>query len=242
MMLTASKGLGDAIYLRAIVLSLTGELTVFTKWPEVFADLPVTVKPLEAITGEEDMHYAVYCLSCRNPCVKPLDLFSRAALRAGLDEVPAFRMGWKVKNRALVERVKGEANGRPVLLFQPLKVAKNDEQRMLRPDKAAFRSLIKSHSKHFRVKVGSPKHCDNEEIPCELDLFGKTSVSDVFDLGIHADLIVGEPCFLTVMAEAMDKPFVCMFSRVGVESPRIRVNSINPKMFNKPHLATAIYG
>lgn len=42
--LNAPKGLGDAIHVRAVVIHLLrqGELvTVFTRWPEVFADLDI---------------------------------------------------------------------------------------------------------------------------------------------------------------------------------------------------------
>lgn len=242
--ITASKGLGDSIYLRAIVLHLlkTEEVTVFTRWPELFTDTSAIVRRLVDIRGVENMQYAAYCLGCLHPTVRPIDLFTRACLRAGVIGAE-LRIDWKPRNLALVKEIRRKAAGRKVLVYQPNKIASNDEQESLRPNRAAFNKWLDGKADYFRIKIGSPDFVERDnEAPCEMDLFGKTSVTDALDIGTVGDLFFGESCFVLVMAEAMDKQLVCMFSRCGLESPRARVSGVNPSLiFHKKHLATAVF-
>jgi hypothetical protein len=242
--LNAPKGLGDAIYLRAIVLHLLergDEPTVFTRWPDVFADIPATVKRVEDVTGAEDLRHAMYCLFCRVPAVRALDQFALACLQAGILEPVALRMDWKIKNDRLVDDIRRRAGSRRILLFQPVKCA-NADQEALRPKQDSFARFI-AGGDGFRVKVGNPAHIRaGDATPCDLDLIGKTSISDVFDVASVIDSIYCEPCFLLPLAEAMDKPVVCMFSRRGLASKVERVYNVTPeRLFHKKHLATAVY-
>lgn len=244
--LSASKGLGDAIYMRAIVLHLLrrGEqVTVFTAWAEVFDDLPVTVRGLAERTGDEDWRHAKPCLHCRIKAVGHLDAFTMACLQAGIEGPVPLRMDWRVRNIDLVQRVKREAAGRPILLFQPLKKSSNMNQALARPKHGAFAEFLAARADHFRVKVGRPQDLvPDAHLPCDLDLMGRTSVQDVFDIGTVCDTAFGESCFVLVMAEAMDKPFTWMFSRRGIESGRTHVQNIRPgRVFHKRHLATAVF-
>lgn len=244
MQLRASKGLGDAIYLRAMVLHLLdrGEaVEVFTPWREVFADLPVAIRGLSECTGDEAWHHAKPCLHCR--IVQAPDLFRMACLQAGITEPVPLELRWRPKNVALIERVRREARGRPVLVYQPPKKAANLNERLLRPHAEAFAAFLSERSDWFRVKVGAaPYVAPENHPPCDLDLFGRTSVSDAFDIATAADAFYGEPCFVTVLAEALDKPVTCMFSRRAIASGRVHICNMRPeRLFHKPHLATAIY-
>jgi len=242
----ASKGLGDALYLRAIALHLLerGEaVTIFTLWPEAFHGVAATVKGLDQLTGAEDLELAAYCVFCRNPALERQDQFTRACLQVGIREPVALRLDWKVRNPALVERIKAQAGGRPILVYQPNKKANNPEQALLRPRSEAFNAHLAAQRECFRVKVGTHHALDRDEgAPCDLDLFDRTSVSDVIDIATAADRFFGETCWLLVAAEALDKPFTCMFSRRGLASPRRRVCNVTPALvFHKPHLTTAVF-
>lgn len=239
--LNASKGLGDALYLRAIVLHLLGKgekLEVFTGWPDIFSDLPVTVKPYSAATGDEDWHHAKPCLHCR--IVTDMDSFSMACQQAGISEPVELRVDWKVRNPAIVARVKREAGARKILVYQPLKKAVNQNQELARPQQDAFLNALDARADYFRVKLGHP-NLDNAGA-CELDLFGKTSVTDAIDIATAADLFFGEPCYLFILAQALKKPSVVMFSGRGADSGRHRITNFSPaRLFPKPDLTTAIY-
>jgi hypothetical protein len=75
-----------------------------------------------------------------------------------------------------------------------------------------------------------------------LDLFGKTSIADTFDVCTIGDLFFGEVCFLTpTIADAMGKPYICMFSkRASVSNQWTRL--ITPqRLFHRKDLGVAIY-
>lgn len=242
--LTCAKGLGDAIYMRAIVLFLTGQgerVRVYTRWPQVFRDTSAELAAPSEITGEVDIRHAAACVGCRHPTVRPLDMFTRECLRAGLGRAVPLQMSWRVTDAAIVERVRSAARGRPVLIYQPLKRAENYEQRLMRPDAEAYRAGLLA-GRYFRVKLGSPASCDDDGLPCDLDLFGQTSVEQAFDVATIAERIYCEPSYLAILAEAMDKPYTCMFARAGLDAPLTRVSTMRPEfLFHKPHLATAVF-
>jgi hypothetical protein len=244
---TAPKGLGDAIYLRAIVLHLLASgltVQVFTFWPLVFKGLPVTVTRADEITHLDDVRHAMACYHCRNPAVMAMDQFTRLCLQAGLGRTVDLRLDWTVSNHALVEAVKTEAAGRPILLYQPEKVSGNPDEKLLRPRRSTFARYIADRDDCFRVKIGHPRFTIPTDLPCEMDLYGKTSIRDVFDIAAVSDRIFGEAaCYLPILAQAMDKPFTAMFSRRGMAAQhRKRVWAIRPELiFHKQHLATAVF-
>jgi hypothetical protein len=244
--LNSPKGLGDAIYVRAIVLHLlarSADVQVFTPWPAVFDGLPVTIARADAYTDADDLHHAMACLHCRVPWIMELSHFQLVCLQARLGEPVDLRMDWQRRKDALVDRIRNDAAGRPILLYQPQKHSKNPEQKLLRPRRAAFNAMINDRSDCFRVKIGHPSFADEgADLACELDLFGKTSIHDVFDIALASDMIFAEAaCFLPIVAQAMDKPFTCMFARRGMASINKRTAGIQPRMFHKKHLATTVY-
>lgn len=243
--LNSPRGLGDAIHVRAIVLYLLAQgesVTVFTRWPEVFDDLDVTLLPAEEASRHRDLFSARACFQCMVPSVRVLSQFRNACLQAGVYDPIELSIDWIVKNKALLEDVRHKAD-RPILIFQPLKFAGNPDEEARRPNDDAFRALIAGYGDYFRVKVGHPQFAkDDDALPCDLDLFGKTTVTDAIDIITIADLVCSEPSFLGVLAQAFDKRLVCMFSRRGLRSSVKRVAGVTPqRVFHKTHLTTAVY-
>lgn len=247
--LVAPKGLGDAIYLRAIVFhvlgNLHGEVTVYTPWPQVFADLRVTVRGMAEIDQATDLRPVAYSRKSTDTVERnSLDQFRRACLKAGFTDTISLRMFWRVRNTALLDNIRKQAKGRRIFIYQPVKASDNPNQELLRPDVATFNAFVDKYKGCFRIKLGDPGFLPAaaRDAPCDLDLVGKTSVQDVFDIASIADVIFCEPCYLVVLAEAMDKPFTCMFAKRGLASEVGSVSDVNPqRIFNKPHLATAVY-
>lgn len=238
--LHAPKGLGDAVYLRAVArhLVLRGHrVEVATPWPGIFDDLPVFVRRHSEGSGE--FRHVAMC-SCRIAHVQAMDHFTNACRRAGIDEQVDLEIGWRVRNTALVERVKRRAGDRPILIYQPIKIARNDDQRALRPSPDALYGEIDPEM--FRVKLGHPSFVnDCPEAPCDLSLFGETSATDLFDLATVADRIVSEVCYLIPLAQALRKPLTAVFSKKAMESPNIRISMLNPRrLLHRPELARVV--
>lgn len=244
---SAAKGLGDAIYLRAIVLQMLDrgdEVTVHTTWPDVFLGLPVKLKAQRDEIPGADWHLATACLRCRLQITQSLDQFRMAAMQAGLENPGAPELRWKVTDLAWLEGIKRASGGRPIMLYQPLKRSHNEVGRLLRPDVGAFAARVSSFRDEFyRIKVGHPDFLeDDPRLECEMNLFGKTSVAPLIDLATIAEQIFCEVSALLGLAQCLRKRVVCMFSRKASESPYHYPRNVNPlRMFALPDLAQAVY-
>lgn len=245
--LDGSKGLGDALYVRAVARHLLfkegKEVIVYTRWADIFSDLPLTVKPLDARTGAEDLHHVVYCSHCRVQQPASLDFFTLACRQAGImDEVHLF-IDWKIRNQPLVDSIQEAAKGRRVFVYQSPKKAVNAEQEAMRPNRAAFNRYVANHNDCFRVRLGHPSAVeDDQSAPHEMDLFGKISVTDALDVGSIAHLLFSDPSFITVMAESMGKRFTAMLSRRAETFPNVRArNATADRLFHNKNLLTVVY-
>ena len=246
--LDGPRGLGDAIHLRALVLHLLGagdEVTVFTPWPDVFSGLAIVVKGIKERTGAEDIHHCSACLHCRLTEVRGrlTTMFEMACRQAGVFEPVPLAIDWVVRNNNLVERIKRRAAGRKVFVYQPPRITNGLEQEVMRPNAEAFVRYIDQHSDCYRIKVG---RSDAVEVfgdaPCELNLFDKTSVHDAFDVVSVADMVFSPPSYLTILAQAMDRPYTCMFTRRAALSQFSRAKNLTPEvLFHKPAIGTAVY-
>lgn len=241
--LNASKGLGDALYLRAVALHLLrrGELlTLYSKWPDAFADLAVTVLPRSECEGRDDLRNVLYSLSRDDPHGK--SNFEAACEKAGIAEPVDLRLDWTVKNPDLIERITEQAAGRKIFVYQPLKFARNNEQRLLRPQREPYNRFIANHREHFRIRLGEPPYVDaDRSAPCEMDLLGNSTIHDAFDIGTIGDLFFGESCFIPMLGEASGKRFAIMFTRQALKSDG-RIRNVTPaRLFHRKELGEAVY-
>lgn len=213
MKLSTFFGLGDAIYLRAVALHLLErkeQVEVYTPWPELFTDIPVVLNL--HLSPPRDIVWLRYDLNA--PAIPGLNEFKVRCLNAGIKDSVELRLDWKVKNKELVDKVLREAAGRQIFFYQPTRKVKTAAQASWAPRRDAFNSFVRAHNDYFRIKVGHPGwvqlDCEQE---CELDLCGKCSIHDAFDIATVADLFFGEPNHVTTLAQALDKPFTMMLPR-----------------------------
>lgn len=236
----APRGLGDAIYLRAAVLHFLergNQVTVFTGWPDVFDGLPVEIRDQKE-AGEDVRTMGAY--ASFGPVQH--DNFTIACRQVGIWSSIQLKLDWKVRNPELLERIAHQAAGRKILIYQPLKRSRNLEQQLLTPRAEVFRRHISGYTDHFRIKLGHPPYVEDDPgLPCELDMFGKGFIFDTFDVCSIGDLFVSQPSFINVMAEALDRRFVVMFARAGLESD-LWVKFVTPdREIHKKHLGKVVY-
>lgn len=248
--LIGPKGLGDAIYLRAIVLHLLRErpeIMVFTSWPEVFADLPIATRPrVEAWPQEADaVRHAVSPNRLRHLGICETSEFATSCAQAGLPEPAPLALDWRVRDRARRDEIRRMFRGRRICLYQPPKRPKNSLQELLSPNRKSFRRVLKSlGARYALVKIGHPEFIlDGADLPCALDLTGRDTVSLIFDLSTVADTFFGEACcFVPVLAQAADKPFACLFSRRAIRSDDPLARSTVPQwVVHKPEHAKVLF-
>lgn len=249
--LKAPKGLGDAIFLRAIVLHFLekGEqITIFTGWPDVFDDLPIKIRPESEFEKHPDIRSVSYSSGRKGSVVAPElisndSAFSMACKTAGISEPVEFKMDWKVRYPELIDGIRQKAVNKKIFVYQMPRIAKNANQELLTPDRKAFIKIIDEHSDYFRIKMGHPPYVDNGiDAPCEMDMYGKAFIHKSFDIGTIADLLYGQSCFITQMAEAMDKRFICMIPSKAMNSDSWMKYYASPeRVCHKRNLMTAVY-
>lgn len=232
------KGLGDAIYVRAIALHLIGQgktVAVSTHWPDVFFGVPVTIVP----PSGNELHIG---FSLRHPLddgiysefagMNQFDIWCR---RAGIAEPVKFDIQWQVQNRNLVRLIRRKAAGRKILVYQPRK-----KENPLSPRRNPFYAWAHERSDCYRVRVGHPQFVEGAVSDCEMDLVGKTGVTDILDVATVADLFFGDLSYLGIVADALGKRSVCMLSREIAASPEWRHLNAQ-RLFRNPHLAELVY-
>ena len=239
--LAAPNGLGDAIYLRAAVLHLLeqGEqdVHVITMWPAIFDDLPVTTKACSDLPGKEHPRYVAYTMRHKlHGTDQGMNQFQLCCREAEIAGPVKLDIRWTARNPALCKEIKRKAHGREILIYQPVKLAN-----IFTPQQNAFDRWLHQKNKYYRIRVGHPALIkQGSSMGCELDLVGKASVSDVFDIATIGDLFFGELCYIPLLAEAMDKQFVCMFSSAAAKTGEYKHINFQ-RMFHKYHLGTAAY-
>ncbi len=240
--INASKGLGDAIYLRAIVMQLLADdeqVTVYTQWPDVFFGLDITLRSLEEIGDHNGIRHAAYS---RVAPIDGLNQYEMACHYAGLERAAPLDLRWKVRNEAKLARILSASKGRRIFIYQNVKKANNPEQELIRPKREAFRAFIDSFYDFFRIRTGHPDYVEDGDLPCELNLVGKTGIHDMFDLATIGDTFFSDPSYLPILAESLDKPHTIMFSRRGQQAESERVSRVTPELlFHKPALGIAIF-
>jgi len=242
--LVGSKGLGDALYLRAAVLHLLRRkeaVKVYTKWPDVYSDLPVSIGEHGrgfTTAGVRFFTSSVY-LSDPPPGV---DEFTFCCRNAGIEDTVEWRIDWKVRNHALLDRIKRAAGDRKIFIYQPLKVPRNGDQEALTPNPESFNKVIVAHRDYYRIKLGHPPFVMNDQdLPFELDMFGKGFIFDTLDICTIGDLFFGQPCFVPQVAAALGRPSICMFSRRASISDRW-IRRVNPEWcVHKKELTKVMY-
>lgn len=236
----APNGLGDAIYLRAVALHLLdkGEsVNVVTMWDEVFRDLPVSISTWAGLVGDEQMRYVAYSMRHKvTGEIKDFNQFQLCCYEAGIQDEVKLDFRWKMKNTKWRDEIMRNADGRKILIYQPIK-----RENIFTPHIEAFNRWLHSKSDYYRIRIGHPELIiTGSSMECELDLVGKITRYDVFDIATIGDLFFGELCFLPMLAEAMNKNFVCMFSKRASKNPEY--NHVNfQRMFHKYYLGAAIY-
>lgn len=244
------QGLGDAVYLQAVVgyLIKNGQqnLEVCTNWPDVFEHL----EP-HAVTGKDNVRRVV------NPGGK-FDIvpFSRMRIdfvahytgrkqvagtsqmedcfiSATLSHKVTPELNWKVTDQALVDSIKKEAGARRIIFFQHLRPAmdrKDGFGNEMIPTPNSIRDVLNAMKREgdtFVVKVGLGESLD--DVGYDLDLRNKLSVKQLLDVATVADLFVGQCSLIIPISECLQVPSVIVFGHGIRTSQHPFIRSICPE-------------
>jgi len=223
----SGRGLGDSIYLRAIVDYLVGtgdRVTALSDYPGIFAGSGAKI---EAFAREGTVRVAHYTESMGD---QSLTQWAAMLRRAGFGPHVPLLIKWQVQNAALVERVRAQAAGRPLILVHGGRVPMERTDGFgaaLVPKREAFNCALGALGDCYRVRIGKAPHL--YPLPVDADLRGATSVADLLDLASVCDGMLAQCSFAVPLAEVFDKPLLAIWARAGLQSKTTYLRTITPK-------------
>lgn len=220
-------GIGDAIYLAAVVRHLVAQgerLEVCTSWPEVFAAYSASIKlsPFRRNPIDVLAHYS----RRRNWRTRQ---FEDVCIQAGISGPVDLRLDWAVTDSALTERLL--AHGRPIVCVQlpraPMGRTDGIGHELL-PDCRRIQQVIdrlRGHALLVQVGAGRPLY---KFSGIDVDLRDETTIAQLLDVASVSSGMLGYVSFMVPMAEALLKPALFVWSRRGLRSSTGFIRQITP--------------
>lgn len=240
----AGKGLGDNLYLQAIVAHLLRSgmsLEVCSNWPSLFSQLrgDFKVVPFRRDRIDRVAHYST------RKNVDETDQFEDCCITARVDKTIPLRMEWAPLNQDLVDGVRSAAGSRPVVLVQmprhPMDRKDGYGIELLPQFDALQRAASHLSERAFLVQIGKGERIYDPLAGIHLDLSNKTSLTDIFDLATHADAFFGYCSFIIPLAESFGKHELLVWSRRGLNSRNPYIRTITPrKIVHRKDLLQAV--
>jgi hypothetical protein len=228
------RGFGDALYVRPITeffVKAGNRVTVMSDYTDVFRDSGVTVEPFNRNRIDVTAHYTT---GKHNPRTTQWQDVCRSA---GV-QTP-FSFTWNIRGRALLDRVLGEAKGKPIILVNGGREPMNRIDgfgRSLLPERCVFDNLLSCFGDCFTVRIGKGRAI--YPVKCDLDLSDATKVADVLDLAQIAAGVIGQCSFAIPLGEVFDKPVLVLWSYRIEKSPQPFIACMTPrKLLSKPSSA-----
>jgi hypothetical protein len=226
----SGRGLGDALYLQAVVRHLVkrdrAPLKVCCDWPDVFAPLGdmAHVVPFTRAGISVLAHYSA------RKGIAGSTQFEDCCIAAGIREPVEFRLDWQPKERELIHRLRRA--GRPIVCVQlpraPMGRTDGFGAELL-PDCRVIQAAIdalKDRAQIVQVGSGVPLHRFKG---IDVDLANQTSVAQLLDVASVADGFLGYCSFLLPLAESFDRPALMVWSSRGLRSGQMFVRRITPE-------------
>jgi hypothetical protein len=235
-------GLGDALYVQAIARYLTrdGErLRVHSAWPDVFRPLGERVE-VAPFTRQGINVLAHYSARKGN---QGTSQFRDCCLTAGVNEEIELRLDWGCADTPTTRHIL--SFGRPVVLVQlprsPMGRTDGFGKELLPNQAAIQRAIDRIKGRALLVQVGSGDPLYRLG-GIDIDLTGRTTVSELIDLASVCDGMLGYVSFILPLAESLGKKGLLVWSRAGRKAGHVYVRQITPeKVVHRKDLITSVW-
>lgn len=237
----AGSGLGDAIYLQAIVrhLVLSGveDIEVCTDWPDVFRPIE---RYIRRSRFRRDNVNRIAHYTCARDC-KETDQFEDMCLMAGIKEPVDLALDWTLSAPAVEF---GHAYRPLILVALPREpFARGDHFGLpLFPDCRRLQQIVDRLRQRGAgvVQVGAGEALYALDGLTE-NLANTTTVAQLLDIAAAADGFVGQPGFFIPLAESFSAPGLFLWARAGLRHAHPSLSSITPhKLFHRKDRMRAI--
>ncbi len=225
--------MGDGMYVRAVCEHLAkthSDITACTNYPELFDGTGIGTAPFSRQNIDRLAHYSARKAktdSCQ---------WDDVCDAAQIPRIP-LKIAHQVRNRAMIERLRIFADGKPMILVHGGRVPMGRTDgfgKELLPNVEAFGAVLEALHDCFLIQIGNAEQV--YALDCDITLNGSTTVTDLLDLGLACDGVVAQCSFAVPLAEVFDKPFLAVWAARGMAMgvhPYIR--AIKPaKILSKP--------
>lgn len=232
----AGSGLGDSLYLQGVVRHLVGQgarLEVLTNWPDVFRPLQGRVT-VSRFRRAADI-YAHYARRRGHP---ETDQFRDCCIGAGIIEPVELRLDWTLTGSHLVDRLRGAAVGRPILLVmmprEPMGRADGFAMELLPDCRTIQRVIDLVAGRALLVQIGKGPVLHRFR-GIDVDLANQTTVRDLLDVAAISGGALGYCSFIVPLAESFARPALLVWSRRGLSSGNELIRRLVPaKVLHRP--------
>lgn len=221
------KGLGDSLYLQSVVRHLVNKgenLEVCTNWDDVFIPLKDKVKlaPFSREGIDIVAHY-----SMRKSYISKQ--FDDCCIQAGIEDDVEFKLDWTIQNKKFIRQF--SRIGKPialVLIYRlPMDRADGFAQELL-PDINVIQKVINGlKDSHTIILCGSGQAIKDYE-GIDIDVSNKTTVSELIDLALISDVMIGYCSFFVPLAESLNKKALFVWADKGLKSSNHYIKTITP--------------
>ena len=247
--LRGGRGIGDTIYQVPIVkhyLDQGNHIEACTDYPEIFRGIQCDQLRFAPFAKNDIKILAHYALRKRITQAERsfhpgpgTDQFEDMCISAGTPVVKQS-LFWSPANRELIDRVKD--GGRPVLCLQmprePMGRADGFGTELL-PRYEVMDHILNLLSPRFKVVQIGKGDVLHHFGHIDLDLSNQTSVTDLIDIASACDAFLGYCSYIVPLAEAFQKPLLCVWSRRGLNSNQPYIKQITPQKIL--HQETSFY-
>lgn len=232
MRIRGGSGLGDSLYVRPIAEHFAQkgqQVTALTNYPDIYRGSKVVTEPFSRTNCQVVAHYVNG--KSRPDTTQWQDVCDAAGVNTPM------RFEWTIQNQGLVDRIERAANGRPIILAHGGRapMGRTDGFAMeLLPAQWVFEDTLKGLKDCLVVSIGGTDGI-RYQLSAEIDLTGKTSVSDMLDLARICTGVVAQCSFAIPLAECFDKSLLAIWSARARTSNQAYIKTITPqKVLSKP--------
>jgi hypothetical protein len=226
------SGLGDSLYVRPIVDYYIGrgdQVAVMSNYPAIFLGSGAKVEPFTRNGTNVLAHYTA------GKARTNTNQWQDVCVAAKVGDLP-LSFKWEIQRPDLTRDLKAMARGKPIIMVNggrhPMGRKDGFGDEML-PKRAAFDAVLAALSDCFTVEVG--QGAELYPLTADVDLADRTSVADLLDIASIASGLVGQCSFMIPLAEAFDKPLLCVWAAKGLASATEFIRLCTPrKILSKP--------
>lgn len=232
----SGSGIGDNIYLHSIVRHLAIQnpekiYSVRTKYPDLFRCLPGNVKTEEF----SKVACAVVAHYSNRKNIKQTDQYQDMLINAGLSIDLPMTTDWRIQNQSFIDHIVNEANGRPIILTQPIRLPMGRDDQFgleIMPNASKYDhglKMLKRELNAYVIMIGTSHARNIIPSSVDLDLLNKTRIHTIMDLGKIAFMTYGQCSQMIPLGEIYNNPVMVGWGHNVTRSKDVYVRTILPE-------------